>query len=345
MAKSSKLQTRGSARPKLTDIARLCGVSAATVSRVLNGDENFSARPEVRQRIIDAAKSIGYAPDLAARNLNRGSTHLIGVFGSPYTHVGEGINDQIFEGIAEAVRSRDYDAFFELAAREPVERGLPFWRFDGAILIQSPQREIVDDLDARRVPYVSVNEIVGTPVASVLADDVLGARLAMEHLAGLGHQRIAYANALSSYFAHYSIGDRLATIEEYAKRHDISLVPGYDQNFVAPEAFLRHAVQEHGATAVLCYDHRIAVAILGAAYRFGLKIPDDFSLMCFNDEFPVATIFPPLTVVSVSGREMGSTAARMLLQAMKHGPSDQTTRVNIPERLVIRASTAPPPKR
>lgn len=343
MAKGQKPALGLAKRPKLTDIAELCGVSAATVSRILNGDEKFSARDEVRQKIIDAARKIGYAPDLAARNLNRGKTHIIGVFGSPHTHIGEGINDAIFEGIAEAVRSQDYDVFFELSTREPLSRPLPFWRFDGAILIQSPQPDVVAELDRRRVPYVSLNETVGEPVAAVLADDVMGATLAMQHFAGLGHRRIAYANVPSNYFPHYSVGDRHKTVLSFAKENGLEVVPGHDHPFVAAEGFLRNAVQEHHATAVLAYDHRIAIAILGGAYRLGLKVPEDFSLICFNDMFPVTEVYPPLTVVSVSGQAMGRTAGRMLLQTIRSGESQPQNLVKLPETLVVRASTAPAP--
>lgn len=345
MAKSRKSSALPQ-RPRLTDIARICGVSAATVSRVLNRDAHFSARPEVRQRIIEVAQQMGYAPDLAARNLNRGKTHIIGVFGSPYTHLGEGINDALFQGIGEAMRSRDYDVFFELSSPEPTDRALPFWRFDGAILIQSPRPEVVAELDRRRVPYVTVNEIVGKPVASVLVDDVMGTRRALEHLVGLGHRRIAYANVLKGYFQHYSVKDRHDTLVAFAQEHNLELAPGHDQEFSLPEVFLRQAVIEFGATAVLSYDHRIAVAILGAAYRLGLKIPEDFSLVCFNDEFPVAVVYPPLTVVAVSGQAMGRTAARLLLQVLRSGTvPDTPSQVRLPETLVVRASTAPPRSR
>jgi LacI family transcriptional regulator, galactose operon repressor len=341
--KSPRATPRITRRPRLTDIAQMCGVSAATVSRVLNQDENFSAREEVRQRIFEAARAIGYAPDLAARNLNRGKTHIIGVFGSPHTHFSEGINDALFQGIGEAIRSRDFDVFFELATREPTSRGLPAWRFDGAILIQSPQPQVMVELDRRRVPYVSVNEIVGNPVAAVLADDVLGTTLAMQHLADLGHKRFAYANALRTYFRHYSVEDRHNTITAYTTEHDLHLVPGHDVQFDAPEQFLREAVHTHHATAVVTYDHRIAIAVLGAAHRLGLRIPDDFSLVCFNDEFPTAVVNPPITAVAVSGEAMGRTAARLLLRVLQSGQSEAPARVRLPETLVVRASTAPPP--
>lgn len=330
-------------RPKLKDVAAACGVSIGTVSRVLNRDESFSARDEVRQRILNAAEQLGYAPDLAARNLNRGATQIIGVFGDPKTHIGEGINDAVFEGISEAVRSQNYDVFFDVTSKHPTGRKLPFWRFDGAILIQSPLPEVVEELDRRHVPYVSVNETVGTPIASVVADDVMGTTRIMEHLAGLGHRKIAYANAAKGYFKHYSVPDRHNTIQAFCKEYGLELTPGHDEDFLSADQFLRRAVIDHGATAVLAYDHRIVVRILGTAYRLGLAVPQDFSLACFNDEFPVAELYPPLTVVSVSGKAMGRTAAGILLDAMRAThPPDQHSTLRLEETVVVRASTAPP---
>src|SRR5205814_1862148 len=108
----------------------------------------------------------------------------------------------------EVLHAGGYDVFFELGAATGAGPALPFWRFDGAILMQAPKPETVTELDRRRVPYVCVNERVGNPAAHVLADDVMGMNRALEHLMQLGHRRIAYANARASYFSHYSVTDR-----------------------------------------------------------------------------------------------------------------------------------------
>src|SRR3954464_9307499 len=122
-------------RPTITDVAKLCGVTPATVSRVLNGKQKFSASEAVREKILDTARKLGYAPDLAARNLNRRNTRIVGLFASPQTHVAEGINESLIEGIAEVLHAGGYDVFFELSAISGRDRALPFWRFDGAILM------------------------------------------------------------------------------------------------------------------------------------------------------------------------------------------------------------------
>src|SRR3954447_22493691 len=289
-------------RPTITDVARLCGVTPATVSRVLNGKKKFSTSEAVRERIVATAQKLGYVPDLSARNLNRRTTHIIGLFASPQTHLAEGINESLLEGIAETLHAGGYDVFFELSALGA--RSMPSWRFDGAILMQAPKPETVTELDRRRVPYVCVNERVGNPVASVLADDVMGMNHALEHLVQLGHRRIAYANARASYFSHYSVTDRYETLLTGVRERNLELVDGHDSSFSSPSDFLRDAVVEGKATAVITYDHHIATTLTGAAPQLGLRIPEHFSLICFNDVSPIALLPPPLTAVAVSGREM-----------------------------------------
>src|SRR4051794_7538754 len=327
-------------RPTLTDVARLCGVTPATVSRVLNGKKKFSTSDAVREKILATAQKLGYVPDLAARNLNRRSTRIIGLFSSPQTHVAEGINESLIEGIAHTLHTGGYDVFFELAPAGG--NAMPFWRFDGAILMQAPKPETVVELDRRRVPYVCVNERVGTPVASVLADDVMGMSRALEHLSQLGHSRIAYANARPSYLSHYSVIDRYETLLSVARQRKLDLVDGHDMPFSTPQDFLRDAVVEGGATAVISYDRHIATTMIGAANLMGLRTPDRFSLICFNDVFPVAMLSPPLTAVAVSGREMGRIGADLLLNNLlaPHGHNKREIRVS--EDLIVRASTGTP---
>src|SRR5688572_23660452 len=89
------IMPRVGSRPTITDVAKLCGVTPATVSRVLNGKKKFSTSDAVREKILDTARKLGYVPDIAARNLNRGSTRIIGLFAAPQTHVAEGINESL----------------------------------------------------------------------------------------------------------------------------------------------------------------------------------------------------------------------------------------------------------
>ncbi len=327
--------------PTLSDVAKLCGVTPATVSRVLNKKKAFSASPAVRRKIHDAAEKLGYMPDLAARSLNRRTTRIIGLFASPATPVAEGVYVQLIEGALEVLHASDYDVFFDLSASR--KHTVPFWRFDGALLLQSPRPGMVAELDRRRVPYVCVNEKVGEPVVQVLADDALGTRRAVELLAHLGHRRIAYANAQATHLAHYSIGERHETLASVAEEIGMELVGGHEQPFADGIGFLRDAVLGQRATAVIAYDHEIAVRLVGASAALELGIPQDFSLIGFNDVFPVSLLPTPLTVVSVPGREMGRLSASQLLSSLAAHQPAATREIRVPEDLVTRRSTAPPP--
>ena len=323
----------------------MCDVTPATVSRVLNRQKTFSTSDAVRQRIHATAEKLGYVPDLAARNFRRRETHIVGVFANPLAHVTEGINESLLEGVAEVLHTARYDVFFEL--RSTPKARFPNWRFDAAILLQQPRPETVAELDRRRVPYACVNERVHGAVANVLADDAMGMARALEHLSQLGHKKIAYANARSAHVHHYSVNERHEALLSGAAARGMTLSPGHHMPMTSPSEFLRTVVDDGDATAVVTYDHQLAVMLVGAAQEVGLRIPRDFSLICFNDVFPVSLLPPPLTAVAVSGREMGRRGAELLLNRLISPARDnETTReVRVPEDLVVRASTAPPPSR
>jgi LacI family transcriptional regulator len=327
-------------RVTIADLARQCGVSPATVSRVLNKKRNFAVSVALRAKILEAARRCGYVPDLAARNMNRGKTNIVGLFGSPVAHIADGINPDLLEGTAQVLRRGGFEVFYEIGALGRQEGALPFWRFDGAILLQTTTLEAVAELDQRRVPYVVVNGNLGRPVGSVLADDRSGMRQAVGHLAALGHRRIAYANAREPHFYHYSVAERHDTLLDQARARSLSVVGASAAPFVAAEELLRTAVLDERATAVIAYDHQIGTTLLAAAYALGLDVPGDLSLICFNDVFPVAVLNPPLTAVAVSGREMGHAGADMLLQVLRG--ATPPTEIRIAEDLIVRGSTGRP---
>jgi DNA-binding LacI/PurR family transcriptional regulator len=329
-------------RPTIADIARMCSVTPATVSRILNNNSNFSSSPEVRQKILDTAAQVGYRPDISARNLSKRNSHVIGLFASPHTHLADGINESLLVGITETLHAAGYDLFYGLSRRQRTKNPIPFWRFEGAVLMQAPRPSTVEELDSRHVPYVCVNERLGSPAACVLADDVAGMKSILQHLNDLDHELVAYANAPDFYFPHHSMEDRHKTLVEHAPKLGMRLAPGHDQafNVHAPAKFVRAAVVESNATAIIAYDHQVAFLILGAAHGMGMRIPQDFSLVCFNDVFPMAAIYPPLTTVAVPGREMGRMAAEILLEDLSSPKPQKAREFRLTEHLIVRGSTA-----
>ena len=330
-------------RPTIADVARRCGVTTATVSRVLNyKKENFSTTEELRQRIWGATKDLGYIADPNARWLSLGNRRIVGMFASPQTHVAEGINQALIEGITETLHAGGYDVFFGMTPSRSNKPPLPVWRFDGAVLMQEPKSETVAELDVRGVPYVCANERIGRAVAHVLADDPMGMNRAIVHLTQLGHKRVAYANVRAAGAMHYSVHDRYETLLAAARNQTIQLVKGHEMPFDSATEFIRKTVLDEGATAIITYDHRRAVMLLGAACAMGLRVPNDFSLICFNDVFPVAMLYPPLTTVVVAGREIGRMAADLLLNHLIAPQAQTGKEVRVPEDLIVRGSTAPP---
>ncbi len=171
----------------------------------------------------------------------------------------------------------------------------------------------------------------------------MGARRAVEHLAQLGHRRIAYANARTTYLAHYSVAERHKTLVCAAQELGIELVRGHEMPFVAATEFLQDEVLEQKATAIVTYDHQIAVTLMGAANALGMHVPRDFSLICFNDVFPVSVLPTPLTAVSVPGREMGRISASQLLNNLAAAETSHAAKViRVPEDLIVRRSTGAP---
>jgi len=174
-------------------LAEKAGVTKATASRVLNNRYNgFSVRPEVKRRILEAAVEIGYAPDLVARGLRAERMNLVGAVGlqPPYVVV-----DDVFLAIVDVLSREGVHLSLHLAPSAEAADRPPPWRVDGLFVISTESAEIIKPIDASGLPYVTLNAPSGPNGAAVLFDDEQGTRLAMQHLADLGHRRIAYANA------------------------------------------------------------------------------------------------------------------------------------------------------
>jgi LacI family transcriptional regulator len=332
--------------PTVREIASHCGVSNATVSRVLNGNysNGFSVREEVRQLITQIADEMGYRPNLAAKNLVQRQTRIVSILG--YNTV-FGWPSNIYQlTTEEAVRflqDHEYDICTTAPNLIRDDTELPPWRVDGIIVLQECSPRTIEQMEKTRLPYVVINGVSGPSGSAVVPDDIESTRQAIQYLLDLGHRRIAYAGPTPEHRKHMSIPDRHATYLNELSKHGLASISGHDEIFRTPQEFLARTVIKEKATAILAYDHVVALKILHDAPVCNIQIPEQVSLMCFNDEYMCDIVKPALTTIGTPSREMGKLAAQILLKQIEL-PADERKGqiVKLKQHLIIRSSTARP---
>ena len=323
----------------LKDIAAEAGVSAATVSRVLNNkNKGFSVRPAVRERILQVAQDLNYQPDLIARSLRGATMRIFGLVGlePPYN-----FPHRMISGILEELEPRGIQLSAHFVPSQGGALESPAWKVDGIFVIAAHRRSDIDPIDSGPIPYVSINAWHGPRGLAVMMNDVQGTRLAMTHLLELGHRKIAFASTSGSWQDHPSVDERLGTYRSVLR--DAGLSPLDDlptPDAINADEFL-HEARRCGATAVLAYNHFIGMSVLKSAIATGLSVPDDLSLVCFNDEYEIDLVQPPLTRVALPVVEAGRLAAQRLI-ARVEGTDIGGNPPRLDEKLIIRDSTTVP---
>ncbi len=330
--------------PTVKEVAARCGVSKATVSRVLNDNyrHGFSVRGEVRQRIIEMADAMGYRPNLAAKNLVQRQTKVIAILGCDIAIGWPGnIYEAIIDSCVKVLQALGYDVCMTVPRLEKNPCEMPPWKVDGVIVLQECSPETIEEMERANVAYVVINGLGGPGCSSVIPDDVEATQRAMRHLMDLGHTKIAYAGPTREHKKHRSISDRHDTYLTELSRCGLEPVPGHDKVFRSAPAFLATSVLRHHATAILAYDHLEAIKILHSAHMLDIQIPRQVSLICFNDEYLCNIVTPPLTTIGVPSREMGRIAAEMLLKRLQSPADYKPECVKLSQDLIVRSSTAP----
>lgn len=326
------------------DVAREAGVSIATVSYVLNGIDK-SISEETQKRVLEAARRLDYIPNIAARSLATGRSNTIGLF---FKGMGDIYSNpyflEILGGIGVVVGERGYNLF--LAAHDvqradelnPVKyiRGN---RIDGAILVWPPQNDDpgISEIDKENLPVVLVGQLPKLRSIDIVdADNVNGAYEATCHLLNLGHTRIGVV-ALPPTLA---VGrDRLygyrKALEERGIEFDEGLVSISERNDMAGfEAAARLLGRTERPSAILISSGTFVRGVLRYIKKRGLSIPGEVAVVSFDDEIQTD---PPLTVVRLPVREIGTLAAKTLLERIEE-PSRPVQRKLLRPRLVIRSS-------
>ncbi len=337
----------------LKDIAQRCGVSTATVSYVVNKGPR-QVLPETRERVLTAIADLNYHPNAHARGLRGMKTNTIGVV---FPHVVSAPFENAYFGpvlagiIDVATQHQKATMLFTAFDWEEADTSAPQLcdgRCDGFIVLAPLRRsQLVADLKKRKVAVVVVGTHPdGQCVDTVDAANEEGARLAVNHLAALGHRRIAIA---TDWDQRTSSTERLAgyktALKENGLRFDESLVlAGAGASQAGFEKVFADVLSDPASrpTAIFCVQDGIADLALRVSRELGIRVPQQLSIVGFDDVGSASSFSPPLTTVRQPMREIGFRAAELLCERMGEtlgSPRD----IYFDVQLIERETTAPLP--
>ena len=329
---------QGAAR--LADVARLAGVSVATVSRALSRPDLVS--PDTRDAVQQAIAATGYRMNHAARNLRKGRT---GAVVALVPNLGNPFFAKILAGMGAALNAQGYDLLVgdTLAPggrHRALRRFLDPSRADGIILLDG--QVTADDLAALpgAPPLVMACEwIEGAPLPRVVLDNAAGTELAARHLLALGHRRIGWIGGPEDNVLHQARVTGLARVLPDPG-------PGYDGDFTlesgvsAAERWLDTRAADR-PTAVIGFSDESAAGFMGELQRRGVSVPEQVSVVGFDGIDWVAHLPVPLSTVRQPKRDLGSAAARGLMALIAGQPVASSTVLE--PQLVLRKSSGPAP--
>ena len=334
----------------IKDIAKQAGVSHSTVSRALHGSNLIS--DETVERIRQIAGELGYFPSAAARSLKTNRSHALGVIVSA---IDDPFFSEILQGIEEIAQGYGYSLLMAASQRDPereqaIVRDMRERHVDGLIICSASfSAEQRRKLLEYGIPIVVVNNQAAEEYRySIYHDDVDGSRQVTRHLIELGHRRIAYlGNSLSG----RTTLDRLTGFRQEMDTAGLTVpadyiheVPGGhpEDGLAVLEYFL--ALPER-PTAIFCFNDMLAIGLLNGLHVAGIRVPDDISVVGFDNIVFSAYTNPPLTTLDQPKHYIGAEAARLILGLLdppndREVPQQQIQKLK--GKLLVRQSTAPP---
>jgi len=332
-------------KPKQADVARLAGVSQATVSQVLNNTSSFSVPIETRQRIQDAVKRIGYVPNDLARSLRTRRTQTLA---SVIPDISNPFYPALERGIQNVADAHGFDLIVyntdgALEKEKRCLQSLLRGRVDGVIGVffhLGPQDLRV--LSEHNLAVVVLYEAELEPNSSfdrVFVDNVKAARAGVEHLLERGHRRICMLSG-----PHGTLTNRVEGYLQALRAHSPALEPHIVEAQDFTEACGYTAMQEvlAGAerfSAVFAANDLMAMGALSALREAGLKVPQDVALMGFDDIPASRLLTPALSTVTQFQEGMGRQAAQLLLERLSGSVTAAGRAVEMPFEVVVRDST------
>jgi DNA-binding LacI/PurR family transcriptional regulator len=354
MAKKVAKQVRKKTKPPAEDkpakmdirsVARLANVSIATVSRTIN--RVSTVNPKTAKRVWEVIEKLNYFPNTQARSLVSGRSRLLGLIVSEITNpffpeLIQGFEDIAVEhGYEILISSTNYDPRrMSLCIRRMLER-----RAEGvAVMTFGVEKPLLEQFAERNIPLVFVDEGPERPGISLLHVDYHhGIRQGVQHLAALGHRDIAFISGRKGL---HSAQSRLAAFSRSLEECGIDadpewIVEGDHTMEGGIEAMDRLLKVTQRPTAVMCSNDMTAIGVLHTLYRAGLRVPDDLSVIGFDDIHIAQVTIPPLTTIQMSCFDLARAAVTALRAHVEDG-GEPKRNYQIPTHLVVRESTGYP---
>jgi LacI family transcriptional regulator len=348
MHKSSR-RSRGSLT--IEDVAREAGVSAMTVSRVINKEKNV--RERTRQTVLETIERLNYSPNSAARNLAAGETTHIGLL---YSNPSAAYLSQFLVGALEAARETGCHLVIEACeSEEEAEQGEVGRRFANAeaegVILPPPLSEsvpILTELALANTPVVTVAMGKLYPNAlNVRIDDFAAAKEMTEYLIGLGHRRLGLITGHPEHIAskERERGFRAAVADARLRRDDFAVEQGFFTFRSGLDAAEKLLALPHPPTAIFASNDDMGAAAISVAHRRGLRVPGDLTVVGFDDTAPATTVWPELTTIRQPVSAMGAAALHLLLEDLRsrrRGGESLSQEIVLEHEMIIRESSGPP---
>ncbi|WP_082567901.1 LacI family DNA-binding transcriptional regulator [Pelomonas sp. Root1217] len=329
---------------RLSEVAKLAGVAPITASRAIRGTGYVSE--DARARVMEAAAKLNYSPDMVARRMRGEKSRLIGIF---VNNFGSLVLHEITKEISNEARARGYDILlfnadrFDAPGRADTRDMLA--NLCAGLILPMPNVEdaYLGDLEHRQLPCVFVNfDARAMELPVVVVENRKGARTAVEHLLSLGHRRIAFI--AGSHYTGQST-ERQAAYVEALNAAGIAadpalIVPGRFVQTGGYAATLQLLTLPEPPTAIFAANDEMAFGAIDAIHSKGLRVPEDISVVGFDDIAISSHIHPPLTTMRQPLVELSACAVRELV-ALIEGQGVAARKIALPLELVVRKSTGP----
>jgi len=326
----------------ISDVAKRAGVSAVTVSRVINNSGYVS--PTTRAKVMRAIEELGYVPSSVAQSLRSKRTRTLALI---VPDIRNAFWTTVSRGVEDAAQSREYSVFLCNTDENPAKQRtyldvVVSQRVDGVIIAPyDSDAASLEPLRRRGIPTVVVDRpIEGWDVDTVSCDSISGARALVKHLLDLGHTRIAVVSgpAGATTARDRVIGYRIAMAEAGVPVH-ANYVKFGEFLAISGERLTHQLLDEDPRpTAIFAANNAIAMGVADALRARGLSIPQDMALVCFDDLSNCSRLFPFLTTVVQPAYDIGANATQLLLSRLESEQPPPPRRVVLPTRLVVRSS-------